>query len=350
MELTLKKQSIFVRNIAVLLLLSLVASVFVGCKNQGAANGKTEKNSVVFYDFFDTVSEISDYSGKGKESFNAAVKMVESLLDYYHRAFDIYHEYDGMNNIATINRKAGVEPVRVDRAIIEFLEYSREIHDLTGGNVNIAMGSVLSIWHKYREIGAEIPPMSALTEANLHTDITKMVINFEDSTVYLADAKMSLDVGAIAKGYACQKFAEQLEAAGYSSYVLDLGGNLKAIGKKPDGTSWRTAVKNPDIASSEPYIYYFDIADTSVVTSGDYQRYYTVNGVRYHHIINKDTLMPADYFSSVTIITKDSSLADGLSTALFNMDYDSGLALATSIGGIAVVWVTKDGQVKTFGI
>ena len=234
--------------------------------------------------------------------------------------------------------------------MVEFLEYSREIHDLTGGNVNIAMGSVLSIWHKYREIGAEIPPMNALTEANLHTDITKMVINFEDSTVYLADAKMSLDVGAIAKGYACQKIAEQLEAAGYSSYVLDLGGNLKAIGAKPDGTSWRTAVKNPDIASSEPYIYYFDIADTSVVTSGDYQRYYTVNGVRYHHIINKDTLMPADYFSSVTIITKDSGRADGLSTALFNMDYDSGLALATSIGGVAVVWVTKDGQVKTFGI
>lgn len=331
-------------------MISLLASVFVGCRKQGEGSVKIEKNSVVFYDFFDTVSEISDYSGKGKESFDSAVKMVESLLDYYHRAFDIYHEYDGMNNVCTINRKAGVEPVKVDRAIIDFLEYSREIYTLTDGNVNVAMGSVLSIWHQYREFGVEIPPMDALTEANLHTDITKIVIDRNNSTVYLADAKMSLDVGAIAKGYACQKIAEQLEAAGYSSYVLDLGGNLKAIGAKPDGTSWRTAVKNPDITSSEPYIYYFDIADTSVVTSGDYQRYYTVGGVRYHHIINKDTLMPADYFSSVTIITKNSGLADGLSTALFNMDYESGLAVVSAIGGVSVVWVTKDGQVNTFGI
>ena len=350
MELTLKKQSIFIRYIAVLLLLSLIATVFAGCKKQGEGSGKIEKNSVVFYDFFDTVSEISDYSGKGKESFDSAVRMAESLLDYYHRAFDIYHEYDGMNNLATVNRNAGVEPVKVDKAIIDFLEYSREIYTLTDGNVNIAMGSVLSIWHNYREIGAEIPPMSTLTEANLHTDITKMIIDRENSTVYLADSQMSLDVGAIAKGYACQKIAEQLETAGYSSYVLDLGGNLKVIGPKPDGSTWRTAVRNPDVTSDEPYIYYLDIADTSVVTSGDYQRYYIVNGVRYHHIINKDTLMPADYFSSVTIITKNSGLADGLSTALFNMDYDSGLALVSSLDGVSVVWVTNDGQVKTYGL
>ena len=161
---------------------------------------------------------------------------------------------------------------------------------------------------------------------------------------------MSLDVGAIAKGYACEKIASSLESAGYSSYVLDLGGNLRAIGHKPDGSTWRTAVRNPDIFSSEPYIYYFNIADTSVVTSGDYQRYYTVNGVNYHHIINKDTLMPANYFSSVTIITKNSGLADGLSTALFNMDYEAGVALVSSLDGVSVVWVTTEGQVKTYGI
>lgn len=346
----MNKQSNFVRYIALMLLLFVSASIFIGCDKQGNKNNKNQKNSKVFYEFFDTVSEISDYSGKGNESFDSAVRMAESLLDYYHRAFDIYHEYDGMNNLATVNRKAGIEPVKVDGAILDFLEYSREIYTLTDGNVNIAMGSVLSIWHNYREVGTQIPPMDILTEANLHTDITKMIIDRENSTVYLADSKMSLDVGAIAKGYACQKIAEQLEAAGYSSYVLDLGGNLKAIGTKPDGSTWRTAVKNPDILSNEPYIYYFDIADTSVVTSGDYQRYYTVGGVRYHHIINKDTLMPANYFSSVTIITKNSGLADSLSTALFNMDYESGLALASSLDGVGVVWVTKDGQVKTFGV
>ena len=340
-------KSIFVRFTAVFVLLALAIFSLAGC-NSKSKNAQT--NSVVFYEYFDTVSEISDYSGRGKESFDSAMVTVERLLDYYHKLFDIYHEYGGINNIATINKNAGIEPVKVDTALLDFLEYAREMYYLTDGNVNIAMGSVLSIWHEYRTLGVSVPPTEKLDEANQYTDITKMVIDREKNTVYLADPEMSLDVGAIAKGYACEKIAEALEAGGYSSYVLDLGGNLRVIGHKPDGSTWRTAVRNPDLSSKERYIYYLDIADTSVVTSGDYQRYYTVDGVKYHHIINKDTLMPADYFSSVTIITKNSGYADGLSTALFNMDYESGLALVSSLEGVSVVWVTKDGQVKTYGL
>ena len=346
----MKNIGIFTRFVAVLTLILLLCASLAGCKKDETTKEAAETHSAVYYDYFDTITQITDYSGGSQESFDSAMVTAESLLDYYHRIFDIYHEYSGINNLATVNKKAGVQPVKVDGALLDFLEYARQLYYLTDGNVNIAMGSVLSIWHEYRTIGVAIPPMEILTEASHHTDIEKMIINREDSTVYLADAEMSLDVGAIAKGYACQKIAEALEAAGYSSYVLDLGGNLKAIGYKPDGSTWRTAVRNPDIYADDPYIYYFNIADTSVVTSGDYQRYYTVGGVNYHHIINKDTLMPADYFSSVTIITKNSGLADGLSTALFNMDYEAGLALVSSIEGVSVVWVTKDGQVKTYGI
>ena len=243
----MKKHSIFIRQTAAILLLCLFASIFVGCKKE--EQGKIENNSIVFYDYFDTITQITDYSGKGKESFDSAVMAIESLLDYYHKVFDIYHEYGGMNNLATVNKKAGVEPVRVDKSLIDFLEYARDLYYLTDGNVNIAMGSVLSIWHKYREIGVEIPTEHELTEANLHTDIANMIIDRANSTVYLADSEMSLDVGAIAKGYACEKIASSLESAGYSSYVLDLGGNLRAIGHKPDGSTWRTAVRNPVIIS-----------------------------------------------------------------------------------------------------
>ena len=137
--------------------------------------------------------------------------------------------------------------------------------------------------------------------------------------------------------------------SGVTSYVLDLGGNLRVVGTKPDGTSWHTGILNPDIYSDEPYIYYLDVSDTSVVTSGNYQRFYMVGDKTYHHIINKDTLFPAEYFASVTVITENSALADALSTALFNMSKDEGVRLLDTLDGVSVVWVYSDGRIETYG-
>ena len=332
------------RLVTVLLVLAATASALSGCKKE------IKPKNRIFYEYFDTVSTIYDYSGGSDDDFQANVALFEERLEYYHRLFDIYNEYDGINNLATVNRLAASGEVKVDEALIEFLEYAVEIHGLTGGNTNIAMGSVLSIWHKYREAGKEIPGESELRAAAEHTDIKNLVIDRENLTVRFLDSGLSLDVGAIAKGYAVERIAEELIARGVSAYVLDVGGNLRAIGSKIDGGTWRTGVQNPDFTAKERYVYYLNIKDTSVVTSGDYQRYYTVDGVRYHHIISKDTLMPAEYFSSVTIVTRDSGLADALSTALFNMDYESGLQLVSSLDNVSAVWVTKDGEVKKYGI
>lgn len=329
------------RLLSILLFIALLTPSLSSCKRLRQKE---------YYLYFDTVSIISDYSKGSKASFTRATEEFEKRLEYFHKLFDIYNEYDGMNNIATINRLAGKEAVTVDYEIINLIEFSIKMQDATNGNVNIAMGSVLSIWHKYREAGVTIPTSEELASAAEHTDISKIVIDKENSTVYLSDPQMSLDVGAIAKGYAAEVIARNLEGLGYTSYVLDIGGNLRAIGTKPDGSSWRTGVQNPNPYSPEPYVYYLDVADTSVVTSGDYQRYYTVDGKRYHHIINKDTLMPAEHFSSVTVLTKDSGVADALSTALFNMDHASGVAMLSKFDDVSVVWVTRDGEVKTYGL
>ena len=125
------------------------------------------------------------------------------------------------------------------------------------------------------------------------------------------------------------------------SYVLNIGGNIRIIGHKPDGSGWGTGIKDP--ANPEQYAAKLTIADTSCVTSGDYERFFTVDGVQYHHVIDKDTLMPAAYFSSVTILTPNSGLADALSTALFTMSYEDGLALVSAIGNVDVLWITPDG-------
>lgn len=301
------------------LLFSALVIIIAACILIGANKDKNiEIHTAESYSWFDTYSTVRDYSGGALEEFNEVFSEISALFDYYHRLFDIYHEYDGIVNICTLNRLAGTGAVKVDTELIEFLEYSISMHALTDGEVNIAMGAVLSVWHEYREEGVALPPEDVLVSASKHCDINKIIIDKENSTVELADSEMSLDVGAIAKGYATEKAAEMLKEQGKNGYVLDIGGNLRVVGTKADGSPWRAGVRNPDF-SGDSYIYRFDISDSSAVTSGNYERYYTVNGVNYHHIIDKDTLMPSVHFASVTVLCESSALADALSTALFNM-------------------------------
>ena len=309
-----------------------------------------------YYDFFDTVSVVISYKGDSAKEFEANCEAVSKLLRDYHRLFDIYHEYEGINNLMTVNKNAGKEPVKVDGRLVDFLLYCKEIFTLTEGKTNVAMGSVLKLWHDEREKGienpekAKIPTADALKEANNHTDINSIVIDKEAGTVYISDSHLRIDVGAIGKGYATEKAAELLIESGVTSYVLNIGGNIRAIGEKANGDGWVTGITNPDKESAEPFVCRVNIKDTSLVTSGDYERFYVADGVRYHHIIDPDTLMPAECFSSVSVFVRDSALADALSTALFCMSYDDGLKLVSKVGANAI-WVTKDGKLlSTDGI
>lgn len=305
-----------------------------------------------YYEYFDTVSAIFSYKGDTPEEFAANCEAVRELLEEHHQLFDIYYEYTGVNNIKTINKNAGIAPVSVDEKLIDFLLYCKEIYALTNGETNVAMGSVLKLWHDAREDAtddpenATVPSAEALAEAAEHTNINNLIINKEEGTVYLADAQMRLDVGAIGKGYATEKAAQLLISRGVTSYVLNFGGNIRTIGEKVSGNGWVTGITNPDRESTESFVCRVSIKDISLVTSGDYERYYYANGEKYHHIIDKDTNMPSKYFTSVSVFVKDSGLADALSTALFCMSYEEGSALIEKIGGVDVIWVLADGTVK----
>ena len=301
----------------------------------------------IYFNYFDTVSNIFTYAGDGQEKFEENCSEISTLLNEYHQLFDIYHEYSGITNLCTINKNAGKEALVVDQKLIDFLLYAKEIYTLTNGENNIMLGSVLVLWHNEREnaslnpSSAKIPDETILKEASLHTDINLLEIDDEKNTVRIADEKARIDVGALGKGYATEKAAQLMESKGVTSYVLNIGGNIRIIGSKTDGSGWITGIRDP---FSSGYAMYMNLSDTSCVTSGDYERFFTVDGVKYHHIIDKDTLMPAEYFSSITVITKDSGLADALSTALFTMDYESGRTLVESLEGVDAYWITKDGQ------
>ena len=302
-------------------------------------------------DTFDTIVQNVGYTHTG-EDFDRYSEEMHELLLYYNQLFDRYNSYEGMNNVKTINDNAGIAPVKVDEPLIDLLEQCVEWEEQSQGAVNVCMGSVLEIWHEYREryIGTEngeLPPMEELEAAARHTDINSLVIDREAGTVYLTDPEASLDLGAVAKGYATEQIARKLYADGFTSFAMSSGGNVRVMDAPADGskTAWVIGIQDPSASmESGDYVDSVIANNISVVTSGDYQRYYMVDGVKVHHIIDGETLMPADRFSSVTIVCEDSGLADMLSTALFILPMAEGKALAEQHGA-EVMWIETDGTV-----
>lgn len=317
--------------------------LLTGCAPAAPEADTTQQYTATFLTLFDTVTTIIGRA-ESEEDFKKTSQAIHDDLLYYHALFDIYNDYEGVNNIKTINDNAGIAPVKVDRAIIDLLLDCKEYYDLTGGKVNAAMGSVLRLWHEARNDGindprnACLPAMEALQEASGHTGFENVIIDEAASTVYISDPEASLDVGAIAKGWATQRAAENAPGG----MLISVGGNVCATGPKlSDGTPWVIGIQDPDAADKNLHTVF--VTETSVVTSGDYQRTYWVAGKPYHHIIDPDTLMPGAYWRSVSIICPDSGLADALSTALFLMDREAGEALAKSCGAEAL-WVDANGQ------
>lgn len=346
------KKNCALRLISLVFLVAFIVGA-TSCSNNesGGQNAQIKRNDHTYYGYFDTVASIYDYSGRSDAEFRYVCETLMELTEKYHELFDIYNEYDGVTNIAYLNSMAGKGAVSVSEDIIKFLEYSKDMYEKTDGYVNIAMGAVLSMWHDSRSAGisnpasASLPNEQKLLEASEHCNIDDLVIDRENMTVELRDERMSLDVGAIAKGYTVERLAQWLLENEYFGFVIDIGGNLRVIGTKPDGSGWKTGVKNP--FTLVDYVHVFELSNESAVTSGGYERYFVVDGVRYHHIIDKDTLMPSVHFASVSVVCEDSGLADALSTALFCMDIDNGMRIASDLGVNNVIWVMQDGTVKT---
>ena len=337
--------------LALVMLLSL--PLLSACKKEKPEPEKKQKFTEYSLDFFDTATTITGYEVNEETFKNISGEMI-ALLGEYHKLFTIYHKYSGMENLCTVNEvKDGAHrEVTVDARIIDMLLYAKEMYEVTGGKMNVAMGSVLSIWHDYRTVGmdkpweAELPPMDKLQAAAEHTDINNVIIDKERSTVFLADPEMTLDVGAIAKGYAVEMVAREFETRGVTGYVLNVGGNVRTIGTKPDGESWIAGIENPAGDEEKPFLEYLALSGEALVTSGAYQRFYTVGDRDYHHIIDAATLMPADIYTSVSVVCRDSGRADALSTALFCMQPEEALALVEALDGVEAMLLLKDGTVQ----
>ncbi len=321
------------------LLISVIALLLSGC---AVGQQEPKQYTATFLTLFDTVTSIVGHA-ESEEAFQEQAQKIHDELLVYHELFDIYHDYPGKNNLKTVNDQAGIAPVQVDKAIIELLLDCRDFYEATDGRVNAAMGSVLRLWHEARSAGiddpahAKLPDQAALEIASSHMDFDGVMIDEAASTVYIADPQIQLDVGAVAKGWAAQRVAQTAP----SGLLISVGGNVCATGPKdPSGTPWVVGIQNPDGGN---YLHTLYLSEGSVVTSGDYQRTYEVDGKNYHHIIDPDTLYPASYWRSVSIVCQNSGLADALSTALFLLPQSEGQKLLDRYHAEAM-WVDAQGN------
>ena len=326
------------------LLLVLLCLPLTACQKQ------QNLYSATWFDLFDTVAIVQGYADS-QDSWNAQTQAMYSDLQRYNELFDIYHHYDGVINLYDVNARAAAAPVQVSDELYAFLRWCKDTaYPAANGATNIAAGAVLRLWHDARESDSPAPPdADAIAAALAHIDVEDLVLDDAAQTVYFADPEMALDVGAVGKGYAVEQTARATQARGLTSALLNIGGNVRAIGTKPDGSQWSGGVEDPWNASdvytaSSSYVSGVNMSDMALVTSGNYQRYYVVDGVRYHHLIDPDTLWPARYFDSVSVLSPDSGAADCLTTGLFCMSLEDGQKLIESLDGVEALWCAPDGE------
>lgn len=321
-------------------------------------NGQVlEKHSEKIFEYFDTITTFMAYT-EDEEEFKHYTDVLTEELKKYHQLFNSYDRFEGVNNFLTINENAGKEPVEVDPSVIDLIKYSKEMYELTDGKINIAMGSLLGLWHDAREVSvnnpveAKIPEESVLKQASEHKDIDAIEIDEEKNTVYISDPDVQIDIGAIGKGYATKIIANRLREEGLKHGILSVGGDDVLFGDNPanENSYYKIAIQNPDLDDKEePYSSVVSLKNTSVVTSGDYQRYFMVDGKRYHHIIDPETMYPSTKWRSVSVIMDDIAEADTISTYLFIIGYEEGLEFAKKVGA-EVLWIDEDyKQLKTDG-
>jgi thiamine biosynthesis lipoprotein len=248
----------------------------------------------------------------------ASMQKAFALVDTLQQKLD---KHNDSSLVSRINRAAGKGAVVVDDETVKLLAASKLYYDLSEHKFDITIGPLVALWSRH---GKEhtLPSADAVTQAQKLVCGDKLTLRGD--TVALTDTAMSVDLGGIAKGYAVDRMVALLQAAGLSAGLVNAGGNLRCWGRKPDGTDWGIGVRHPRQDGLYARIKGFT---GSVASSGDYERFFELDGKRYHHIIDPRTGWPAQGCVATTILAPTGLETDGLSTTVFLLGPEKGLAL-----------------------
>lgn len=266
-------------------------------------------------------------------------------------AFDLITEWENIlsdeistSEVSQINANAGIEPVEVSAATFNLVEEAIHYGDLSNGGFDVTTGPLTNLWR----IGyddARKPSQEEIDQTLPKVDYTKIVLDEANQTVYLPSENMELDLGGIAKGFIADEIVKYFDDEGVTTAIIDLGGNVYVKGHRPSGEEWTVGVQNPYLGRGQ-LLGRIKASDLSVVTSGIYERYLEVGDERYHHILNPKTGYPFDNeIAGVTIVSETSLAGDALSTAVFSLGLEEGLALIETLSDVEAVFVTQDKRI-----
>lgn len=311
----------------------LTFSTFTGCsidKNLDSPLSRTEL-------FMGTVITVTLYD-KGSE------KVLDKAFDRVQEIENLVSINDGKTEVVEVNNSAGVNPVKVSEDTFNIVKKGLDYSIKSNGSFDISVGPLVKLW----SIGlpeAKIPNIEEINDALTKVDYKKVHLDEENKTIFLEKPGMMLDLGAVAKGYTADEIAEVLRAEGVESAIINLGGNILAVGKKNNDNNWRIGIQDPLLDRGDT-LGIIEVENKSIVTSGIYERYIEKDGVRYHHILSPETGYPYENeIAGVSIISDKSIDGDCLSTLVFSLGIDKGMEFVENIDNVEAIFVTKDKKV-----
>jgi thiamine biosynthesis lipoprotein len=320
--------------VAIILAQILLAALLVQMVRSNRTEGGVRKITRTEF-LMTTVVEGLVYTNNPKQGEEA----ITAAYDEIARLETVLDRNEADSDVAKINMAAGESAVGVSDVTLEVIKLALETGRLTSGAFDITVAPVLDLWG-FGTGNVEIPEEDKLQAALQRVDFKQVQLNSEESRVFLTEDMMKIDLGGIAKGFIVDRAVEVLRQAGVTSGSIDAGGDIRVIGEKPGGLPWRIGIRNP--RERRELVAVVEIKDGAVVTSGDYERFFMHEGERYHHIINPATGMPARGVISVTIVANDAFTADALSTAVFVMGLEKGMALVESLPAVETIIITDD--------
>lgn len=288
--------------------------------------------------YFDTVIQIEVWGAD-----RSVLDECETICEHYEQLLSPTIE---TSEVSQINRAQG-NPVTVSEETAELIRLGIEYGELSHGKFDITVASATDLWNFHDSEEKNLPDDNELAEAVSHIDYHNVKI--DGNTVTLTDPDAKIDLGGIAKGYIADKLKEYLKDQDIEHALINLGGNMLALGGRPDGSDFKIGIQKP-FATDGTVLTSLSVTDQSVVSSGNYERYFEQDGVIYHHILDPDTGYPVQNdLYQVTIISDSSVQGDALSTTCYALGLEDGMELIKSMDGVEAVFVTNDLKLhKTF--
>jgi len=358
-----KSLKLKVKKIFLLFAVCCLLSTIFACSPQ---KEKVYRKNRILMDTTVTISVVSGSGDKAEKAIDKAFGEIEKL----DRLLNFFSD---SSEVSEINRNAGLKAVVVSPETFAVLEKAVYASGKTNGAFDVTIGSVTTLWDFHKRVK---PEDKQIKERLPLINYKKIILNKKSSSVYLKKKGMLIDLGGIAKGYAADKAVEELKREGIKSGLVSISGDIKAFGLKPDLKPWKVGIRNPRAIPPSPYpspargesrklsglmgggkgegekgfsdeiMATIEMTDMAISTSGDYERYFIIEGKRYHHILNPKTGYPVDECRSVSIIAKYGAVTDPFSTGIFILGAERGIKLLEEMGIDGII-VDKNGKIHT---